>query len=380
MKVLALTGTRADWGLLVPVLDLLRDDDRFVLKIAATGQHLMPGCESLLAIAFDGHRVDHLIDMGLGADDRPATIAYGMGVAAAGLGAVIEAAEPDLVLVLGDRYEILAAVQAAVVARVPIAHMCGGDITEGAIDDAIRHAITKLAALHFPTNAESASRIMQMGEDPARVHAVGSTGIDRILTLEPMQRDAFFDAVGLEPRKHNFVITFHPATLSTDSPTQAQAMLDALSEFPNAGLIFTGSNADPGAREIDAQVKAYVAGRHGAVFHASLGSRLYFSALTHCDLVIGNSSSGVMEAPSFRLPTVNIGDRQARRPRAMSVIDCDPRPGSIATAIRRGLKLDCSRVKNPFGDGRAAERIITVLAALKAPETLVRKSFVELRR
>jgi UDP-hydrolysing UDP-N-acetyl-D-glucosamine 2-epimerase len=378
VKILAVTGTRADWGLFVPVLDALRDDARFTLEIAATGQHHMAGSTSLDAIAAEGHRVEHQVEMGLGGDDSAAALAKGMGAATSGIGAVLEMSRPDLILLLGDRYEILATALAAVVARVPIAHMFGGDVTEGAIDDSIRHAITKLAALHFPSNAESAARIVQMGEDPARVHNVGSTGIDRILALKPLGRDDFFASVGLAPRAQNFVITFHPATLSDDSTAQAEAMLDALDAFPEAGLIFTGSNADPGARGIDALVQAYVAGRENAVFHASLGSRRYFSALTHCDLVIGNSSSGVLEAPSFRLPTVNIGDRQARRPRANSVVDSDVHPDAIAAAIRAALALDCSTVSNPYGDGHAAERIVNVLSAIEKPETLVRKSFVDL--
>ncbi|MEO1987386.1 MAG: UDP-N-acetylglucosamine 2-epimerase [Martelella sp.] len=378
MKVLSITGTRADWGLLVPVLDALRDDSRFKLEIVATGQHLMPGSTSLAAIAADGHLAAHHVDLGLGVDDSPSALARGMGAAVAGVGTALADVRPDLVLVLGDRYEILAAVQAAVVARVPIAHMCGGDVTEGAIDDSIRHAITKLAAFHFPTNDESARRIVQMGEDPARVHNVGSTGIDRILSLEPMAREDFFASVGLVPRDKNFIITFHPATLSADAFAEAEAMLDALKDFPDAGLIFTGSNADAGARAIDALIKGYVDSREGAVFHGSLGSHRYFSALTHCDLVIGNSSSGVMEAPSFKLPTINIGDRQARRPRAASVIDCAPEPRAIADAIRTGLELDCSKVANPYGDGHSAERIVAVLTALDRPDLLTRKSFVDI--
>lgn len=378
MKILVITSTRADWGLLAPVLDALRDDDRFSLEIVATGHHLMAGSPSLEAIAADGYDIAHRIDMELGDDDRPARLARAMGKLVSGMGSVLEATQPDMLLALGDRYEILAAVQTAVVARVPIAHLCGGDVTEGAIDDSIRHAITKLAALHFPTNADSASRIVQMGEDSTRVHNVGSTGLDRIRDLRPLAREEFFDAVGLEARARNFVITFHPATLSSDSLAQAQAMLDALDAFPDTGFIFTGSNADPGGREIDAVVKRYVAEREYAVFHASLGSQRYFSALVHCDVVVGNSSSGILEAPSFKIPTVNIGDRQARRPRAASVIDCKARREDIVAAIREALKLDCANVESPFGDGHAAGRITEVLAQVKAPETLVRKSFVDL--
>ena len=378
MKVLAVTGTRADWGLFVPVLDALRDDPRFTLEIAVTGQHLMTDSTSLDAIAADGHRADHLVDMGLGNDDSPAALACSMGKATLGIGALLATNRPDLMLLLGDRYETLATALAAVVARVPIAHMFGGDVTEGAIDDAIRHAITKLAGLHFASNAKSAARIVQMGEDPSRVHNVGSTGIDRIRALEPIGREDFFASVGLAQKAKNFVITFHPATLSDSSSAQAQAMLDALDAFPDAGLIFTGSNADPGAREIDALVQTYVAGRENAVFHASLGSLRYFSALTHCDLVLGNSSSGILEAPTFCLPTVNIGDRQARRPRAASVIDVKPQSGAIVDAIRAGLSLDCSNAKSPFGDGHSAGRILDILAALDMPDKLVRKIFVDL--
>ena len=378
MKVLAVTGTRADWGLLVPVLDLLRDDARFALQILATGQHLMAGADPGAAIRADGHRVDHALDMGLGEDDEPAALATATGRAVAGMGAVLARARPDLLLVLGDRYEILAVALAAVMARVPIAHLCGGDVTEGAMDDSLRHAITKLAALHFPTNAESAARVLQLGEDPARVHAVGSTGIDRILALEPMPRAEFFDSVGLTPRARNFVVTFHPATLAADPVAEARALLAALAAIPDAGLVFTGSNADPGARAIDARVQEFVAGRPGAVFHASLGSRRYFSALRHCDLVIGNSSSGLTEAPSFGLPTVNIGARQARRPRAASVVDCPAEPGAIAAAIARALALDCRGVRNPYGDGRSAPRIVEILAAIPQPHLLIRKSFQDI--
>jgi UDP-hydrolysing UDP-N-acetyl-D-glucosamine 2-epimerase len=356
-------------------LDQLRDDPRFDLEILATGQHLMAEGRSLDAIAAEGHQVNWRVDMGLGADDSPAAISCAMGAATAGMGATLARSLPDLVLVLGDRYEILATALAAVVARIPIAHLFGGDVTEGAIDDSIRHAITKLSALHFASNAESAARIVQMGEDPAHVFNAGSTGIDRILAIESMPRDAFFASVDLAPRPHNFVVTFHPATLSADPVAEARAMLAALNDFPEAGLIFTGSNADPGAHAIDAMVQDYVAQREGAVFHASLGSQRYFSALRHCDMAIGNSSSGLTEAPSFGVPTVNIGERQARRPRAGSVIDCDADPAAIIAAIREGLTLDCSEVRNPYGDGQSAERIVAALAAVETPHLLTRKSF-----
>ncbi len=282
-------------------------------------------------------------------------------------------------LVLGDRYEILGAVTAALLSKVPVAHIAGGDVTEGAFDDSIRHAVTKMSALHFTTTEEAATRVRQMGEMPQNVLVTGSPGIDQVLAVPRMGRAAFFDSVGLEPRDKTFVITLHPATLSHENSAMGRAMLDALDAYPQAGLIFTGSNADPGAAELDAMVQAYVAGRDKrAVFHASLGSARYFSALEHCDLVLGNSSSGLYEAPSFGIPTVNIGDRQARRVRADSVIDCAPEEGAIRAAIDTALAGNWTGTVNPYGDGQAAPRILAHLAALTDPAALIRKSFEDL--
>ncbi|WP_323771009.1 UDP-N-acetylglucosamine 2-epimerase [Antarctobacter sp.] len=335
MKVVAVSGTRADWGLLQPVLALLRDDSRFELEILVTGQHLTPGMRSTEAIEAAGFAITHRVDMGLptgGEDDGALCAATGR--ATAGVGAALAASAPDLMLVLGDRYEILGAVTAALLSKVPVAHIAGGDVTEGAFDDAIRHAVTKMAALHFTTTEEAAARVRQMGEDPARVFVTGSPGIDMVLATPHMSRSDFFAAVGLPDQRPTFAITLHPATLSRDNAAMARAMLDALKAFPEAGLLFTGSNADPEATILDEMIHAFVADRDNAVFHASLGSARYFSALAHCDLVLGNSSSGLYEAPSFGIPTVNIGDRQARRVRAASVIDCAAEPGAIRTASR----------------------------------------------
>ena len=378
MKVLAVSGTRADWGLLQPVLALLRDDARFALEIVVTGQHLMAGSTSVAAIEAAGFAVAHRVDMGLAAGDGDAALCAASARAVAGVGAVLAAAQPDLMLVLGDRYEILGAVTAALLSKVPVAHIAGGDVTEGAFDDSIRHAITKMSALHFTTTEEAATRVRQMGETPAHVFVTGSPGIDQMLAVPRMGRTAFFHSVGLEQQARNFVITLHPATLSADNAAMARAMLEALEAWPETGLIFTGSNADPGAEELDGIISAWVAGRDHAVFHASLGSAHYFSALDHCDLVLGNSSSGLYEAPSFGIPTVNIGDRQARRVRAASVIDGAPEAGAIRAAIDTALAGDWSGTVNPYGDGQAAPRIVAHLAALTDPAALIRKSFEDM--
>lgn len=378
MKVLAATGTRADWGLLQPVLTLLRDDDRFSLEIVVTGQHLMPGSRSIEAIEAAGFAVAHRVDMGLAEGDDAAALCAATGRAVAGIGAVITNGRYDLMLVLGDRYEILGAVSAALLSKLPVAHIAGGDVTEGAFDDSIRHSLTKMSALHFTTTEVAATRVRQMGETPTHVFVTGSPGIDQVLAVPRLDRTVFFESVGIEPQEQNFVVTLHPATLSTENVVMANAMLEALETFPEAGLIFTGSNADPGASELDEVIRIWVNRRANAVFHSSLGSSRYFSALEHCDLVLGNSSSGLYEAPSFDIPTVNIGDRQARRVRASSVIDCEPKKTAIRSAIEKALIEDWSETVNPYGDGNAARRIVSHLAAVKNPEALIRKSFEDL--
>lgn len=382
MKVLAISGTRADWGLIRPVLCALRETPGIDLHLAVTGQHLAPGSDTEGLIAAQGFRIDYRIDMGLTEDDSARAIGVAMGHCLSGAAEVLASDRPDILLVLGDRYEILAVVSAALVARVPVAHIAGGDVTEGAFDDAIRHAITKLSSLHFVTNAEAQARVIQMGENPARVFLTGSPGIDAILEAPHLPREALLESVGLPDTTGTlFLVTFHPATLSGDSEAQCAALLHALDCFPEAHVIFTGSNADPGARRIDAMVLNWVAREDRAVFHRSLGSQRYFSALAQVDAVIGNSSSGLYEAPSFAVPTVNIGDRQARRLRAASVIDCAADTGAIAAAIRQALAAGRSKdVRNPYGDGTAARHIADILAGLKEPSQLVRKSFRDLAK
>ena len=375
-KILAVTGSRADWGYLAPPLALLRDDEAFELTIAATGQHLTPqGATSLATIAAEGFAIDERVDLQLDADTALG-VSRSLGLGVIGFADVLARRRPDLLFVLGDRYEILAAVQAAMIARTPVAHLAGGDVTEGAIDDAIRHSITKMSHLHFVTNAEAARRVRQLGEDPARIHNVGSTGLDRIALVKPMARDAFFASVGLKPRARNAVVTFHPATLAADSDRQCGQLLAALGDAGrDMGLIFTGANADVGGRAIDAQIGEFARRHDNAIVVPSLDSAGYFSALTHVDLVIGNSSSGLYEAPSFRLPAVNIGDRQTGRIRAASVIDCPPERQAISAAIARALALDCSDVTNPYGDGHASERILATLKRIEDPQDLLKKRF-----
>jgi UDP-N-acetylglucosamine 2-epimerase (non-hydrolysing)/GDP/UDP-N,N'-diacetylbacillosamine 2-epimerase (hydrolysing) len=375
LVVLAVSGSRADWGYLAPPLALMRQDNSFVLKLAVTGQHLVKtGSDSLRAIMSDGFEVDARVDMLLQADTAIG-VTKSIGLAVLGFADVFARLQPDLLFVVGDRYETLAAVQAALVARVPVAHLVGGDVTEGAFDEAIRHSITKMSHLHFVTNAESATRVRQLGEDPARVYNVGSTSLDWI-RREATKRDSVFEAIGLRPCRRNAVVTFHPVTLETDSDRQCQELLAALGQLgPDMGLVFTGVNADPGGSRLAGLVREFVQGRENAVALSSLGSQRYFSLLSNVDLVIGNSSSGLYEVPSFGIPTVNIGNRQAGRIRAASVIDCAPERAAILAAVEQALELDCSSVDNPYGDGHASERIVAVLKEIGNPSGLLKKRF-----
>jgi UDP-hydrolysing UDP-N-acetyl-D-glucosamine 2-epimerase len=378
LRVCAITSSRADWGLLAPVLAAIRDDAAFDLEIVVTGQHLASGADATQReILADGFAIADTIDMHLGGD-TPEAVTASLAAVVTGCGKTFARRRPDLLLVLGDRYEILGAVTAAALARIPVAHIAGGDVTEGAVDEAFRHAMTKMSHLHFVTTEEAGRRVRQMGEDPARVVVTGSPGLDRIRSIEPMDRAAFFEVIGLKPGKKNLVVTFHPETLALHTSDHCAEMLAALDSLgPDVGLLFSGVNADVDGRTIHTQIADFVAAHGNAVLHSSLGSARYFSALKHCDAVVGNSSSGLYEAPSFHIPTVNIGDRQKGRARASSVIDVAPEREAILAAIRRAFTLDCRDVVNPYGDGHAASRIVAALKRVPAPAALVKKRFFD---
>lgn len=378
LNVCAVTSSRADWGLLAPVLALLRDDPAFDLSIVVTGQHVVMGAgETARDIVDDGFKIAETIDMLL-TGDTPEAVTASLAAAIKGYGAVYARLKPDVLLVLGDRYEIQGAVTAAMLAGIPVAHIAGGDVTEGAVDDAFRHAITKMSHLHFVTTEDAGRRVRQLGEDPACVFVTGSPGLDRIRTAVMMERDAFFAAVGLKPGKKNLMVTFHPETLAADTENHCREMLAALDRLgSDVGLLFSGTNADVHGLAIGTLIADFVAKHSNAVLHASLGSARYFSALKHVDAVIGNSSSGLYEAPSFATPTVNIGDRQKGRTRAASVIDVVPQRGAIFAAIQKALTLDCKTVVNPYGDGHAATRIVAQLKTLREPKALLKKRFVD---
>jgi UDP-hydrolysing UDP-N-acetyl-D-glucosamine 2-epimerase len=374
-RIAVFTGSRADWGLLSMPARALRNAG-FGVIVIATGQHSLPS-GTVGQVKADGFLDVRLVPMELSKDDG-ASLAVANGLMQAQLAPTLAEIAADMLVILGDRYEALGAAMAATLLSLPVAHIAGGDITEGAIDDAMRHAITKLSHLHFVTNEQARYRLISMGEQPDHVIVSGSPGIDRLYAEREMKRGPFFTQVGLKPGKTNALVTFHPETHAADRDEQVDELLKALSwHNDDFKILFTGVNADPGYRAVAERITRFVAGRDNAVLHVSLGSALYANALRHCDIVIGNSSSGLYEAPTFRKPTVNIGDRQKGRLRAASVIDTPANATAISKAIEHALAGDWRHTKNPYGDGHAAERITATLAALDDPRKLLRKRFFE---
>lgn len=379
-KICVVTGSRADYGLLYWPMRLLAADPNFEIQVVATGMHLSPAFgETWRQIESDGFPIAARVEMLL-SGDSPVSVAKSVGVGVIGFADVIDHLEPDLMLVLGDRFEIFAAVQAALFARVPVAHLCGGDVTEGAFDESIRHAITKMAHLHFPSNAQAAGRLATMGENPAHVHAVGSPGLDRIRRMDFLARDRFFEAVSLAPRSRNLLVAFHPTTLDTLSTLdQVEELVVALASLgPDTGLIITGANADTEGQRLNGRLREFADSREAAIFRMSLGSELFLNALRQADAIVGNSSSGLYEAPYFGTPTVNIGDRQKGRLRARSVIDCATARQSIRAAIVEAMARGRHAVGNPYGNGHAAEAILAMLKCVPDFGALLHKPFHEI--
>jgi UDP-hydrolysing UDP-N-acetyl-D-glucosamine 2-epimerase len=347
------------------------------LQLIVTGMHLSPEFGLTVGeIEKDGFVVARRVEMLL-SSDTPGGVAKSIGLGVIGMSDALEQLEPDVVLVLGDRFEILAAVQACLVHNVPVAHIAGGDTTEGAFDESMRHAITKMAHVHFVTNELSARRVRQLGEEPARVHVVGSPGLDSLRRQPLLERDALEQVLGARLGERNLLVTFHPVTLRDDhGERQFAELLAALDSLDDVDFWFTRPNADTGGRTLAAMLDQW-AQRQDARAHvyASLGQLRYLSLMAQVDAVVGNSSSGLYEAPSLGIATVNIGDRQQGRLAADSVLHSEAERTAIRETIARALVLDCSAVVNPYGDGRASARIVAVLRALPPAADLVRKRF-----
>ena len=380
-KICVVTGTRAEYGLLRWVIEGIRQSSELDLQLIATGMHLSPEFGMTVeAIEEDGFKIDRKVEMLL-SSDTAVGVTKSMGLGMIGFADALSELKPDLMLVLGDRYEIFAAAASAMIARIPIAHLHGGETTEGAFDEAIRHSITKISHLHFVAAEEYRRRVIQLGELPEHVFNVGGLGIDNILRLKLLSRDELEEALNFKLEKRNLLITFHPVTLEQNtSAQQMDELLAALAELKDTGLIFTMPNADTEGRILFHQVEAFCAKHSQARAYTSLGQLRYLSCLQHVDGVVGNSSSGLTEVPSFNKGTINIGDRQRGRLRAASVIDCQPERKSISMAISQlftsAFRTTLSKVENPYGNGGASELILSILED-QSFETLLKKSFLD---
>jgi GDP/UDP-N,N'-diacetylbacillosamine 2-epimerase (hydrolysing) len=353
------------------------------LQVIATGMHLSPTFGSTYReIEGDGFAIDRKIEMLMGSDSDVG-VAKSIGVGTIGLADALAQLGPDVLLVLGDRFEIFAAVAAALPLKIPVAHVHGGETTEGAFDEGLRHAITKMSHLHFVAAEEYRQRVIQLGESPDRVHLVGGLGVDAIKHVPLMDRSALEAALGFEFGRRNLLVTYHPATLEDGSTEEHMAeLLAALEVYEDVHVIFTMPNADPGNQPLFRMIDQFVARHPRCRAYRSLGHARYLSCMAQVDGVVGNSSSGLLEAPSFGKPTVNIGERQRGRLRAASVIDCAADRRAIAEALRKLFSAEFQAVaksaRNPYGEGGASEKIVRILAEVPLAGLLA-KSFHDLR-
>lgn len=382
-RICVVTGTRADYGLLRWVMQGIQDSPQLDLQIVATAMHLSPEFGlTYRTIESDGFRIDRKVEMLLSSDSSVG-VAKSMGLGICGFADVFNELKPDMALVLGDRFEALSAASAALVARLPLAHLHGGEVTEGAFDEAIRHAITKMAHLHFVAAEEYRQRVIQLGEAPERVFVAGGLGVDSVRQCRLLDRADLEAQLGFSFGRRNLLVTFHPVTLEEGrAAAQMGELLAALEQLLDTHLIFTMPNADVESRVLIDMINVFVE-RHPArarVF-VSLGQRRYLSCIAHADGVVGNSSSGLLEAPTLRKGTINIGDRQKGRLKAASVIDCAPDRVAILRSIERlyskGFQASLADVVNPYGDGGASARIVDVLERTE-PSVLLKKPFHDL--
>lgn len=381
-KICVITGTRAEFGLLRLLMQEVDDAPECELQIVATGMHLSPKYGlTYKEIEQAGFKIDFKVDMQLSSDSA-ASITKSIGIGTIGFAEAYEYLQPDLLVVLGDRFELISAVTAALIASIPVAHLHGGETTEGAFDEAIRHSITKMSHLHFVAASEYARRVIQLGEHPERVFLVGGLGVDAIRQLRLFTREELEKSLDFKFGKKNLLVTFHPVTLSSKSSASEMAnLLEALDQLRDTHLIFTMPNADNGGHELATMIEQFVASRPHARAFQSLGHVRYLSCMQFVDGVVGNSSSGLTEAPSMRVGTINIGDRQKGRLSTDSIIHCASDFESIQNALERlydpAFKTLLSNVVNPYGSGGASHKIVEVIKNYPLDD-LLKKSFFDL--
>lgn len=375
MKIAVVTGSRSEYGILRPVIEALQADPAFTVEVIATGAHLSPEFGMTVNdIEADGIAVGRRIEMLTGSDSGVG-MAKAIALGVIGFADALAASRPDAVMLLGDRYEIFAVAQTCVMLGIPIIHLGGGDVTEGAIDDALRHAITKMAHLHFATHAGAVRLIVQLGEDPGRVHCVGNPGLDAIRAAVPSLQDmrAGGDNVGPD----DLLCILHPETLGRGEPLDtARQMVAALDTFgPASAVWLVLPNADAHGRELAAFLRHWAAGKDWVHVHASLQRRRFLGLMAHCRAMVGNSSSALTEAPTLGLPAVNIGVRQAGRLAGPSVFHAEAASSAIVAALRHAMAAKGQAFSNPYGDGHTSERIVHVLKQAPPPREWLHKRF-----
>lgn len=366
-KICIVTGTRAEYGLLKPVIDKVNRSDTMALQLVVTGMHLAPEFGlTYREIEEDGYPISAKIEMLL-SSDTSAGVTKSMGVALLGFADYFAGSRPDIVVILGDRYEALMAATAAMMARIPIAHIHGGETTEGAVDEAVRHSITKMSHLHFTAAEEYRKRVIQLGEQPQNVYNVGALGVENIKAVSLLDRKTLEDAIRFPFRPPTVMVTYHPVTLENKTAKeQFGSLLQVIERHGELQVIFTKANADPEGRIVNRMIDEYVEKNHArCAAYTSLGQLRYLSALRFCDLVMGNSSSGIIEAPSFGIPTVDIGDRQKGRVSADSVIHCGSEEADIERALMQAMSQafrDRIRgMKNPYEGSNTSQQIVDVI-------------------
>lgn len=380
-KICIVTGTRAEYGLLSFLMKSIKQEQGLKLQIIATGMHLSPEYGlTYKEIQEDGFIIDKMLEM-LVSGDKPTAITKSTGLGLIGFASSFKELDPDLVILLGDRFEVFAAAISATFARIPIAHIHGGETTEGAFDEAIRHSITKMSWFHFVSTKQYGKRVVQMGENPERVFNVGALGVEAIKNIKLLSKNDLMEKTGMRFKNKNLIITYHPVTLENEtSQDNIQALLDVLHDLKDIYFVFTMPNADSDNRVIARKINQFVESHHErSIVFKSMGQLNYLSTLQFVDGVIGNSSSGIIEAPSFNIGTVNIGDRQKGRLSSNSVIDCQPNVKSIHSAIEILYSKDFQKAipnhDNIYGDGNTSKKIIDVLKNKKIPKELKKKFY-----
>ena len=379
-KICIFTSTRAEWGLQQGLAELIRDADNLQLQLLVSGSHL----SAKLGMTIDeveaaGFHIDERVDI-LKFGDSPIGICQTMGLALSGYGEALQRLSPDLLVILGDRYESFCLAAAAQVLRIPIAHIHGGETTEGAVDEAFRHSITKMAQIHFTSCEVYRNRVMQLGEAPESVFNVGALGIENIRKIQCLTRAELEASLQFSLQAPVFLVTFHPVTLEhATAGAQVQQLFDALDRFPEHQIIFTKANADTDGQVINEMIDRFAAiNPQRCLAVASLGLKRYLSAMKICSAVIGNSSSGILEAPIFKVPTVNIGDRQKGRLRVKSILDCEADTNAISQAIETALtesfRHDIRDLIHPSEQADTAQKIVRMLATVDL-QGIIKKSF-----